>query len=250
MSGELLKSKRLLIIGGTGNLGNALKKNRFFKNSYFPNKKKLNLLNKFQIEEFLTKNKINVIINTAALARMKDCEENKSLANKINVTGSKNLVNVIKYKNYDIKLIHISTDGVYPSTKGNYKETSNLKPYNHYGKTKLRAENIVKTLKNHLIVRTRFFNKNKIKFSTAAVDSFSSAIEITKLVNIIKILIKKNINGIINVGGKKISDYSLYKKYKKNIKKCKRSEIQNKLDFKISKDASLNCDLLNAIIKK
>ena len=28
-----------------------------------------------------------------------------------------------------IKLIHISTDGVYPSTKGNYFENSKLKPY-------------------------------------------------------------------------------------------------------------------------
>ena len=250
MSGELLKSNKLLIIGGSGNLGKALKKNSFFKKSYFPTKKKLNLLNKFQIDKFLTKNKINIIINTAALARMKDCEKNKSLANKINVIGCKNLVSLISYKYKDIKLIHISTDGVYPSIKGNYKETSKLKPYNYYGKTKLKAEYIVKRLKNHLIIRTRFFNKNKIKFNTAAADSFSSAIEVTKLVNIIKILIKKNISGVLNVGGKKISDYLLYKKYKKNIKKCKRSEIQNKMNFRISIDASLNCDLLNKVMKK
>ena len=40
MSGELLKSNKLLIIGGSGNLGKALKKNSFFKKSYFPTKKK------------------------------------------------------------------------------------------------------------------------------------------------------------------------------------------------------------------
>ena len=71
MSGELLKSNKLLIIGGSGNLGKALKKNSFFKKSYFPTKKKLNLLNKFQIDKFLTKNKINIIINTAALTEWK-----------------------------------------------------------------------------------------------------------------------------------------------------------------------------------
>ena len=65
---------------------------------------------------------------------MKDCEKNKSLANKINVIGCKNLVNLISYKYKDIKLIHISTDKA-PSIKGNYKETSKLKPYNYYGKT-------------------------------------------------------------------------------------------------------------------
>ena len=55
---------------------------------------------------------------------------------------------------------------------------------------------------------------------------------------------------IINVGGERISDYKLYKKYKKDIRKCKRNEIQNKINFKISKDASLNCNILKKIMKK
>ena len=180
---------------------------------------------------------------------MQDCENNKKLAYQINVIGCKNLVNSIKYVDKNIKLIHISTDGVYPSISGNYKETSRLKPYNYYGLTKLKAEKIVKTMKNYLIIRTRFFNKNKIQFKNAAVDSFSSSIEVTKLVNIIKILLKKNIKGILNVGGERISDYLLYKKYKKHIKKCKRYEIQNSINFKISKDASLNCKLLKKLLK-
>ena len=43
MFGELLNKNKLLIIGGTGNLGKSLKKNNFFKGSYFPKKYKLNL---------------------------------------------------------------------------------------------------------------------------------------------------------------------------------------------------------------
>ncbi len=250
MSGELRKKSKLLIIGGSGNLGKAFQNNTFFKNSYFPSKKKLNLFKKSDIKKFLSENKIKIIINTAALARMRECEKNRSLAYKTNVIGCQNLVDIIKLKYKSIKLIHISTDGVYPSIKGNYKETSKLKPYNYYGRTKLEAERIVKKLSNCLIIRTRFFNKDKIKFNTAAYDSFSSAIEVKILVNIVKVLIKKNISGIINVGGKRISDYLLYKKYNRNIKKCKRSEIQDKIKFKISKDASLNCNLLKKILKK
>tara|TARA_B100000579_G_C22673548_1_gene776821 strand:+ start:53 stop:805 length:753 start_codon:yes stop_codon:yes gene_type:complete len=250
MFGELLKKNKLLIIGGTGNLGKSLKNNKFFKNCYFPKKQKLNLLNKSHIKKYLLEKKIKLIINAAAIARMRECENNKPLAYKINVIGCRNLINSIKEIDKNIKLIHISTDGVYASIKGNYKENSKLKPYNYYGLTKLNAERIVKKLKNYLIIRTRFFNKNKIIFNTAADDSYSSAIEVKQLVNIIKILIIKNISGIVNVGGKRISDYNLYKKYKKNIRKCKRNEIQNKINFKISKDASLNCDILKKIMKK
>lgn len=250
MFGELLKKNKLLIIGGTGNLGKSLKNNNFFKNCYFPKKQELNLLNKSHIKKYLLEKKIKLIINTAAIARMRECENNKPLAYKINVIGCKNLMNSIKEIDKNIKLIHISTDGVYASIKGNYRESSKLKPYNYYGLTKLNAEKIVKKLTNYLIIRTRFFDKNKIIFNTAAGDSYSSAIEVKQLVNIIKILIIKNISGIVNVGGKRISDYNLYKKYKKNIRKCKRIEIQNKINFKISKDASLNCDILKKIMKK
>ena len=57
MSGELLKKNKLLIIGGTGNLGKSFKNNNFFKDCHFPTKKKLNLLNKTQINKFISKKK-------------------------------------------------------------------------------------------------------------------------------------------------------------------------------------------------
>ena len=60
MFGELLKKNKLLIIGGTGNLGKSLKNNNFFKNCYFPKKQKLNLLNKSQIKKYLLEKKIKV----------------------------------------------------------------------------------------------------------------------------------------------------------------------------------------------
>ena len=76
------------------------------------------------------------------------------------------MIKNIKKKNKKrIKLIFMSTDGVYASIKGNYKETDILKPYNYYGWTKLKAEQQVKKLDNYIIIRTRFFNKNKIRFT-------------------------------------------------------------------------------------
>ena len=48
---------------------------------------------------------------------MRECKRIKKSFN-VNVLGAKNLVKIIKqYKNLNIKLIQISSDAVYPSTK-------------------------------------------------------------------------------------------------------------------------------------
>ena len=178
---------------------------------------------------------------------MKECEKNKKKAFNINVIGAFNLYKAINEVDSNIMLLHISSDAVYYSTKGNYNEKSKIEPYNFYGFTKVLSENIAKKLNKYMIVRTRFFNKKSIMFKDSATDSFSSSLEINQLVKYLKILIKKNFNGIINIGGKKISDYNLYIKYKKNLKKCTYIDIQSKLNFKISKDASMNCALMKKV---
>ena len=81
---------------------------------------------------------------------MKECEKNKSKAINNNILGTFNLVNLIlKYKRNKRKnllLIHISTDAVYPSIKGNYSEGSYLDLIT-FMVDKLSAEYLVKILK-------------------------------------------------------------------------------------------------------
>jgi len=242
----------VLLLGGTGTLGSQIIKSKFFPNLKHPKKKILNILNKNKIENYLIKKKINLVLHCAALARVKDCELNKSKAKKINIIGTQNVVKSIlkikKYKKKDIKLVFISSDAVYSSTRGNYKETDRLSPYNVYGLTKLKGEKIVKKLKNYIIIRTRFFNKKKIPFEYSAVNIYTSSLEVGKLAKYISILIKKKFQGTINVGGPKISDYKKYKKYKKNLKPCDKSKILNALNFKIATDASLNISKLKKIL--
>ena len=143
--------------------------------------------------------------------------------------------------------MHISSDGVYPSKKGNYSEKGPLGPYNIYGWTKHYSELAVKKLKNYVLIRTRFFNKNKIRFNTAATDIFTSMIEVQNLVKAIKTIHVKDFTGVINVGSKKESDFKNYKKFKKNIKPCKRKDIIKNLNFTIAKDASMNLKLFKKV---
>ena len=242
-----------MLIGGGGTLGSTMIRSKIFKNLDAPSKKNLNLLYKSSIRKFINR-KYDLIINCAAFARMKECEKYPSKAIRVNIFGTLNLVReIINYEsiyNKKIRLIHISTDGVYSSTKGNYFEDSPLKPYNVYGWTKLCSEFIVKKLKNYVIIRTRFFDKSNIKFKTAATDIFTSMVEVQNLVKEIKYISKKNFVGIVNIGDKKKSDFENYKKFKPNIKPCKRKDIIKDLNFKIAKDASMNLNLLKKIKKK
>ena len=244
----------ILLLGGSGTLGNKIIESKKFLNLNQPSRKKLNILDIKSLEKYIIDNKINIIIHCAAIARVKQCEANKAKAKKVNIEGTYNIVKTIlkikKHKKFDIKLIFVSSDAVYPSIKGNYKETDKLAPYNTYGKTKYFAEKHVKKLKKFLIIRTRFFDKNKVKFKYSARNIFTSAIEVNLLVKHIAFLNDKNFQGIINVGGPKISDYLKYKKYKKNLKSCDKEKIFNELNFKIASDASMNTNKLKKFYAK
>ena len=105
-------------------------------------------------------------------------------------------------------------------------------------------------LEKYIIIRTRFYNSEKINYRFSASDIFTSQLEINLIPRYIGYLIKENYNGIINVGGKKISDYALYKKIKPNLKPFKRKNLVKKLNFQIAFDASLNSNKFKKIKKK
>jgi dTDP-4-dehydrorhamnose reductase len=239
-------NNKILLTGGSGTLGKAIINSGLFKNLYAPTSKQVNILHYKQLKKFIFKNKIKLIIHCAALARMKECEKDISKAIEINIRGTLNIIKSIKKKK--IKLIYISSDGVYPSLRGNYSEKDPIKPYNTYGWTKVASEFLVRTLDKFLIIRTRFFNKDKISFTYSAYNIYSSSIEVNKLVIIIYKLIKKNISGIINVGRKKISDYDNYKKYIVKLKSCSKNKIFNEINFKIGTNSSLNLNKLRNIL--
>ena len=243
-------NNRILLTGGSGTLGSAILNSGLFKNIYHPPRKTINILDSKKLKKFIKEKKINLIIHCAALARMQECEKNINKAIKINIEGTLNIINVISELGLrkKTKLIYISSDAVYACTHGNYSEADTVQPFNVYGWTKAASEYIVKTLDNYLIVRTRFFNKDKIPFKYSAHNIYTSSIEVNKLAVIIYKLMKKNVYGVINVGEKKISDYNNYKKFKKKIKPCTKDKIFKNINFKIANNASLNISKLKKAI--
>ena len=67
---------RILITGGSGNLGRKIIESNLFKNIYYPTSRQINILNVKKLKKFIKKKKINLIIHCAALARMRECEKN------------------------------------------------------------------------------------------------------------------------------------------------------------------------------
>ena len=88
------RKNKILLIGASGTLGSALKKNNFFRKTETPSKNKLDITNTKHLKYYLDK-KFQIIINCAAISKVRICETNRPLANKINVLKVKNLVNEI-----------------------------------------------------------------------------------------------------------------------------------------------------------
>lgn len=108
---------------------------------------------KNQVESIFRKVSPEVVVHAAGLTDVDKCELNRELAWKINVKGTRNIVEAAKSSHAFI--VYISTDYVFNGETGQYKETDRTNPINYYGVTKLEAEELVKDLVDeYCIART------------------------------------------------------------------------------------------------
>ncbi len=246
-----MKYKKILLTGASGKLGHAIVNSGYFSSLLTPSMDIFNITKPDTLEKFFDSNEIDAVIHCAAFARMKECEENPVKAVETNIIGTSNLVMEVIRKEKKIqkkiRFVHISTDGVYPSTRGNYTEKDETIPYNTYGWTKLGAECTVNLLSNFCIIRTRFFDTKTIPFTKSAIDAYTSGIPINYLVKSIVKMLENNFIGTINIGGERKSDYERYKEYKPSLKPCKLNDILREISFKLHKNASMDCSLWNSI---
>jgi dTDP-4-dehydrorhamnose reductase len=138
---------KLFITGGSGLLGCkiaeiALKKYEVYT-GYCHNKPEFGEPVKCDLAkdtdvEIIYKIKPEVIIHTAALTNVDECETNKELAYKINVEGTKRVAEIANA--LGALLVYVSTDYVFSGDKGMYKEEDEPNPMNYYGHTKLLGE--------------------------------------------------------------------------------------------------------------
>ena len=236
--------RNILLLGSTGLLGSSIiSKNKNFNFYAHINKNKLRYskvkkvyfkINQNNLNKFILKKKIDVIINCAGLTSIEECEKNKDLA----LNSNTNLVHdvISSIGNKSVKIVQISSDHLFAQSKNKITEKTEVKPQNYYALTKAKAEKLLIDSKiNYLILRTNFFGigKNGRSSYTDYITNFIksnkkiniwnniyfSPLNIKFLKSIILSLIMNNCQGIYNLSSnEKISKYNFAKKIAKYSK--------------------------------
>ncbi len=101
----------------------------------------LDITDRDHVDDVLRLTKPDVIINTAAMTQVDDCESQREACWKANVTAVENLIQACH--KLHIHLVHVSTDFIFDGSHGPLDETAEPNPVNYYGESKLAAERAI-----------------------------------------------------------------------------------------------------------
>ena len=137
-----------LITGSNGQLGTELSK--LIPNAILADRSELDITDEPAVQNFVTKNNIDTIINCAAYTAVDKAEDEEELAYQINVVGPQNLAKT------GCKIIHISTDYVFDGQGYKpYHPLDKTAPVSVYGKTKQAGEQaVINNAKIAVVIRT------------------------------------------------------------------------------------------------
>lgn len=151
--------KKILLTGINGQVGHALNhllsKDTLFAHAVIGlDRTQLDLTNQDEIRLAVKHFKPDVIINPAAYTAVDKAETEPELAYAINADAPRILAE--EAAKVGARLIHFSTDYVYPGTKQSpYTEEDETAPLSVYGKSKLAGEEAIRSVGlPHLIFRT------------------------------------------------------------------------------------------------
>lgn len=164
-----MQSKRILVTGANGQLGNEMRKlGAVSPNEYiFTDVAELDITDRDAVMAFTQENDIKIIVNCAAYTNVDKAEDDEATAELINATAVRNLAEAMKTA--DGTLFHVSTDYVF-GTDGNTPRTEEMptNPLGAYGRTKLHGEQAIAEVgAKAIVIRTAWlyseFGNNFLK---------------------------------------------------------------------------------------
>jgi dTDP-4-dehydrorhamnose reductase len=225
---------KILITGSSGKLGKEVLK--ICPESLHPAHAELELVDKSLVSNYIAKYEPETVIHLAAWTDVRGCEENKSKAWESNVTATENLVEACQQDDKKCYFVYMSTACVFRGDKGDYTETDLPYPDNFYSLTKLIGEFITKQMKEHLIIRANFVQREKWKYGRAFTDRFGTYLFADDLAKAIKEVVARRLIGIVHIAGKeKLSMFELAKITTPDIKPMTLRDV----DLSLPRDMSL-----------
>ncbi len=153
---------RILIIGGTGLVGSKLSESSD-KHGFAPvstynarpletsDGVRLDVADRRATSDLVRRVQPSVIVDTHALHNVDYCETHRDEARRVNVDGTRNLVDAAREAGS--RFLYVSTDYVFDGTRGGYREEDPTKPLSYYAENKVEAEKIVSSLPSFIIAR-------------------------------------------------------------------------------------------------
>lgn len=113
----------------------------------------IDITNKQEIDQVLIAHNPDVVIHTAAMTNVDQCELEKEACWKLNVDAVEYLIAACEQ--IDAFLIHLSTDFIFDGEAGPYDEEAAANPISYYGNSKLASEILLEASSiDYAIVRT------------------------------------------------------------------------------------------------
>lgn len=164
-----MQKRRILITGSNGLLGqklvNLLKRREaihLFATSRGPNRNpnkngceyhSIDVSDRQTVFDYFYRLRPTEVIHTAAMTNVDACEQNPEICHTQNVEAVRNLIDACKQ--YDVRLIHLSTDFIFDGESGPYAEDAIPNPLSVYGRCKWEAEQLIRAAQiSYAIVRT------------------------------------------------------------------------------------------------
>ena len=145
---------RVLISGGTGQLGGALLRTAPFVDCYAPDRHQLNLTDFDAVWSQVKRFEPDIIIHSAAMTDVDGCERDPNTAWRVNALATQHMAAAAN--EIGVPLVYLSTNFVFDGAADEpYHEFAPTGPISVYGASKLAGEVVVRELcPRHFVVRT------------------------------------------------------------------------------------------------
>lgn len=203
---------KILMTGGSGLLGQEIKK--LDPTIISPTKSELDITNLRSIKTALKKYKPDIILHLAAANKPPEHETNPKPGLSVNIIGTANLC--LACHQSGTKLIYASTDYVYTGA-GPHKESEALLPPSKFAWSKLGGECAVQMLNKFLILRLDF-GPYPFPWEKVYKNQYVSKIYVNEMAELVLKVVKSKAEGVINLGGPRISLEEYARKTRPKIK--------------------------------